>query len=136
MTDDETMTEIAPGILAGGRVRRVLKSGDPRDTDYLEAQEWIKDLRSRLSHIRGELEDVGRVEAMFEHDRRCNDVAGAMTLALIALNGLISGDRSFATTAERKRALWEDVAANPDDYVIEDGESWDWRPLGIFKRGG
>lgn len=130
----DEMTQLAPGISTPQRVRRVLRSGDPRDTDYLDAQDWIKSIRSRLVSIRGELEDIGKIEAMFEHDRRCNDVAGTMSLALIALHTLIDGDRSFAYRAERSRALWEDVAANPDNYVIKDEESWDWRPLGIFKR--
>lgn len=117
-------------------VTRILQSGDPRGEDYRAAQEWVVEIRSRLSHIRGELEDIGRIEAYFTHDRLCDDVAGSLSLALIALYGLVEGERSFKARAERVDALWADVAAKPDDYTIRDGRSWDWRPLGIFKRGG
>lgn len=115
---------------------RILQSGDPRGEDYRAAQEWVDDVRGRLVDIRGELEDIGRIEAYFTHDRRCNDVAGSLTLALIALHGLVEGERSFKAKADRVDALWADVAANPDDYRVDDGRSWEWRPLGIFKRGG
>ena len=116
------------------RIRRVLKSGDPRGTDLREAQDWLEDIRSRLSHIRGELEDIGRIEAYMPHDRMADKVAGTLTLALIALHQLVDGDRSFEVRAEGSDKLWADVAANPEAYAIEDGESWKWRPLGIFKR--
>lgn len=119
------------------RVRRVLREGDPRGDDYRNADVWVRDIRSRLSHIRGELEDIGRIEASFEHDRTCNDVAGALTLALVSLHRLVDGsDRSFTSRAARSDALWADVRANPDNYVIEEGSSWKWRPWGIFKQGG
>lgn len=118
-------------------VRRVLKSGNPRGDDYRDAEKWIEDIRSRLSHIRGELEDVGRIETMMEHDRLCNKVAGSLTLALIALHSLCdNGERSFSSKANHSDELWADVRRNPDRYVIEDGESWEWRPWNIFKRGG
>lgn len=129
------------------RVRRVLRDGDPRGDDYRDAGEWVEDIRSRLSHIRGELEDVGRIEAVSEHDRSCKDVAGALTLAISSLYRLVEGERSFGRRAERVDALWADVRADPDAYVIEPGttlakrgqeadQPWEWRPWGIFKRGG
>lgn len=118
------------------RVRRILHSGDPRGDDFRDAAKWAKDIRSRLVHLRGELEDLGRIEATLRHDRMCDNVAGSLTLALVALYGLVEGERSFAARAERSDALWADVAADPDAFVIKDERSWDWRPLGIFKRGG
>jgi hypothetical protein len=127
---------VTESLLPPARVRRVLRSGDPRGDDYRAAQEWVVDIRSRLAHIRGELEDVGRIETMLPHDRLCDKVAGSLTLALIALHQLEQGDRSLGTRAARVDELWADVAANPDAYKIEDGESWPWRPFGIFKRGG
>lgn len=127
---------MSDSLIDARRVRRVLHSGDPRGDDWREAQKWIGNIRSRLSHIRGELEDLGRIEAQFPHDRLCGDVAGTLTLALIALHQLEDGARSFDMRAARADELWADVAANPDHYVIKDGRSWDWRPLGIFKRGG
>src|SRR4051812_29137374 len=66
-------------------VTRVLHSGNPRGEDYRAAEKAIKDIRERLSHIRGELEDLGRIEASLPHDRRCNDIAGTLTLTLIVL---------------------------------------------------
>lgn len=119
------------------KIRRVLYSGQPRGVDYRNAQAWVNDIRSRLGHIRGELEDVGRIEALFRHDRRCNDVAGALSLAIIALHVLVEGERSFEARAERVDELWERAAARPDDFVIREGDGdWEWRPLGIFERGG
>lgn len=129
------------------RVRRVLRDGDPRGDDYRDAGEWVEDIRSRLSHIRGELEDVGRIEAVSEHDRTCKDVAGSLTLAISSLYRLVEGERSFGRRAERVDALWADVRNDPDAYVIEPGttlakrgqaadQPWEWRPWGIFKRGG
>ncbi len=115
---------------------RVLHSGDPRGDDYREAQKWVKDIRSRLSHIRGELEDIGRIEAYLPHDRMADKVAGSLTLAIIALYQLEHGEGSFEARAERSDALWADVAANPDAFVIKDGKTWEWRALNIFKRGG
>lgn len=120
------------------KARRVLNSGDPRGDDYRNAEEWVEDIRSRLSHIRGELEDIGRIEAMMEHDRLCKNVAGSLTLALIALYRFCddSDTRSFSARADHADELWADVRRNPVKYVIQDGESWDWRPLDIYKRGG
>jgi hypothetical protein len=115
---------------------RVLHSGDPRGDDYREAEKAVRDIRSRLVHIRGELHDLGKIEASFPHDRLCDNVAGSLTLALIALFQFIDGDRSFSTRADKIDALWADVAANPDRYTIKDGATWDWRPSGIFRRGG
>lgn len=121
----------------GRRVRRVLHSGDPRADDLRAAGEWVAEIRSRLVHIRGELEDIGRIEASFPHDRMCDKVAGSLTLAISALHQFVDGgERSFENRAVRTDELWADVAANPDAYVIEDGSTWDWRPRGIFKRGG
>lgn len=128
-------------------VRRVLKEDDPRGDDYREAADWVEDIRSRLSHIRGELEDIGRIEAVSEHDRSCNNVAGSLTLAIRSLYDLVQGERSFRARAERLDELWADVEANPDAYVIEPGttiakrgqaeeQPWEWKPWGIFKRGG
>lgn len=147
LSDQSGLTQIAPGVAVSGPVRRVLKSGDPRGDDYREAQAWVNDIRSRLVQIRGELHDVGRIEAISKHDRTCEDVAGALTLAIRSLYDLLDGERSFAARAEREDALWADVAVNPDAYVIEDGttlarrgqkseQPWEWKPLGIFKRGG
>lgn len=115
---------------------RVLHSGDPRGEDYRATQEWTVDIRSRLSHIRGELEDIGRIQSMFPHDRLPDRVAGTLTLCLMALYELVEGPRSFAATADRLDELWADVARNPKSYTIRDGETWEWRPWGIFKRGG
>jgi hypothetical protein len=125
-----------------GKVRRILYSSHPTGDDLRDAEAWVRDVRSRLSHIRGELEDIGRIESASRHDSLCNKVAGSLTLALIALHGLMDdGDRSFGERAKRLDALWEDVRANPDNYVIQDAEReerfrWKWRPLGIFERGG
>lgn len=134
MTDE--LTQIAPGVAVSGRVCRVLKDGDPKGDDLREAQQWVEDIRSRLVEIRGELEDIARIEAYFPHDSLCGKVAGSMTLALIALHKLVDGESSFATRAERSDELWADAAENPDAYVIEDGETWGWRPWGIYKKGG
>lgn len=117
-------------------VQRILRSGDPRGDDLRNAGEWVAEIRSRLSHIRGEIEDVGRIESAYRDDRVCEKVAGTLTLCLSALYGLEHGERSFEARAERADALWADVATNPDAYKIEDGSTWDWRPWGIFKRGG
>jgi hypothetical protein len=128
-------------------IRRVLREGDPRGADYRDAAEWVEDIRNRLAHIRGELEDIGRIEAISEHDRSCKDVAGALTLAISSLHRLVEGERSFRRRAEQVDALWADVAADPDGFVIEPGttlakrgqaveQPWEWRPLGIFERGG
>lgn len=124
----------APVVAEEVRWRRVIHSGDPRSTDHLAAREWIQDIRSRLSHIRGELEDIGRLEATFPHDRMCDKVAGSLTLALIALYPLAEGERSFAARAERSDELWAEIAADPDAFIVKDGASWDWRPRRIFKR--
>lgn len=118
------------------RVRRVLHSGDPRGDDYRDAEAWIRDIRSRLVHIRGELEDVARIEASFPHDSLCAKVAGATTLSILALYQLLEGDRSFSHRADLADKLWEDARADPDGYIIEDGATWKWRPSNIFKRGG
>lgn len=118
------------------RIRRVLHSGDPRGADYLAAEEWAIDIRSRLVQLRGELEDLGRIEARFEHDRLCGKVAGSLTLAIIALHSLQDGERSFGVKGKRADALWAEAARDPDAHKIVDGTSWDWRALGIFKRGG
>lgn len=143
-----TRIQAAPGVaVSGRRVWRILKAGDPRGDDYREAEAWVKDIRSRLVHIRGELHDVGRIEAISERDRTCEDVAGALTLAIRSLYDLLDGERSFGASAERLDALWADVEANPDAYVIEEGttmakrgqksdQPWEWKPWGIFKRGG
>lgn len=115
---------------------RILRSGDPRGDDYREAQEWAKNIRSRLVHMRGELEDLGRIEAYLQHDRLCDKIAGSLTLAIIALHSLTEGERSFTAKAERADALWADVARDPASYRVDEGRSWDWRALNIFKRGG
>lgn len=118
----------------GEGARRVLRSGDPKGDDFRNAHEWVRDIRSLLVGIRGELEDIGKIEASFPHDRLCNKVAGSLTLALIALHRLVEGDRSFVARANNSDGLWADVAANPSRYIIEDGSTWDWRPNGIFVR--
>lgn len=147
MNEKHHMVEVSPGVYVPRSARRVLRSGDPRGDDYREAEAWVRNIRSRLSHIRGELRDIGRIEAISEHDRTCEDVAGALTLALVSLHRLVDGERSLGLRAERQDALWADVEANPDAYVIEEGttmakrgqkadQPWEWKPLGIFKRGG
>lgn len=118
------------------RIRRILHSRDPRGEDYRNAQEWVEEIRSRLGHIRGELHDIGRIEASFPHDRLCDEVAGSLSLAIIALHRLVEGERSFNHRADKVDELWEAVAALPEDYLIKDDSSWDWRPWGIFKRLG
>lgn len=129
------------------RWRRVLHADDPKGSDYRDAAEWVEDIRSRLAHIRGELEDIGRIEAISEHDRSCNDAAGALSLVIRSLYDLVEGRRSFKARAEHVDALWAAVEADPDGYVIEPGttlakrgqkedQPWEWRPWGIFKRGG
>ena len=121
---------------------RVLYSSHPTGDDLRDAEEWVRDVRSRLSHIRGELKDIGRIEASLRHDSLCDKASSSITLILIALHGLMDDSgRSFGERAKRVDALWEDVRANPGGYVIEDAERedrfrWDWRPLNIFKRGG
>lgn len=119
-----------------GVTRRVLRADDPRGDDYRNAEAWVRDIRSRLAHIRGELEDIGRIESWLEHDRLCNDAAGTVTLLLIALHSLLEGERAFHVRAASLDALWADVESNPANYVIEAGESWPWKPRGIYKRGG
>lgn len=106
---------------------RILHSGDPRGPDYRAAAEKVSDIRSRLSQIRRELNDLGKIEAMFPHDRLCDDVAGTMSLALIALYSLLDGRRSFEDRADTLDELWDDVAKNPKNYRIEDGQTWDWQ---------
>lgn len=134
------MSDVTPkaseSLVAAPRWRRALRSGDPRGDDLREAQGWVKEIRSRLVHIRGELEDIGRIEAVSPHDSTCVNVAGALTLAISALYSLTNGERSFKDRAERTDELWADVAANPDDYEVRDGSTWKWQPWGIYKRGG
>lgn len=118
----------------GEGARRVLHAGDPRAEDFEAALERVTNIRSRLTQIRGELEDLGRIESSLESDRMATAVAGTLTLAISYLYGLQKGDRSFGRRAERSRELWCDVAANPASYVIKEGRTWDWRPSRVLGR--
>lgn len=141
--NDEGMKQIAPGVHVPARTRRVLKAGDPKGDDYRDAMLWIADIRSRLAHIRGELGDAGKLEAISERDRIATNAQGGLTLVIRALHDT---QQKLKDSATRVDELWADVEANPDAYVIEDGvtlakrgqkaeQEWDWKPSGIFKRG-
>lgn len=118
------------------RVRRVLSSDEPRGDDLREAEAWIREVRSRLVHIRGELEDIGRIEARFPPDSLCRMASGTLTLVLIAIHQLVEGERSFGARAKREDDLWAQADADPDGFVVREGTDWDWRPLAIYPRGG
>lgn len=104
------------------RVRRVVYEDDPREADYLAALNEVREIRTELSHLRSRLRDLSKVETPMWSDSLSVEVAGTMTLAIIALHTLEIGDRSFAQKARRSRELWADVGANPDDYVVKEGK--------------
>lgn len=116
------LTEIASGVAVSGRTRRVLYEGDPREDDYLEMQREAESIRRALADVRRRLEVLGRRETHFWFDSVCVKVAGALTLGVGALYGLVVGERSFAARAQRSRELWEKVEQDPDAFLIKPGK--------------
>lgn len=106
-------------------VRRVLYADDPRKKDYLAARDEVHAIRMELSRLRHRLRELARTEALFWFDASANDAAGALSLVIVSLHRLEEGDRSFTSRAERAGALWADVEARPDAYLIEPGTSRD-----------
>lgn len=107
------------------RVRRILREDSPRAEDYERADAEVRAIRSELSALRHRLRELARVETELWFDATCNDAAGALSTAIVALYRLedASDDHSFTKKAERSRTLWADVEANPEHYVIEAGRS-------------
>lgn len=116
------------------RVRRVLHAGNPREPDYLEAQKAVKEIRSDLARLRHRLEQLQRIETDYAHDSQALRASGAVHCAIVTLADLENGAGSFAERAVGSKRLWEDAAADPEGYVIEEGSSgfaphseWKWR---------
>lgn len=101
-------------------VRRVLYADAPREQDFLDAAEEVKAIRTELGRLRSRLEKVGNIEAEFWFDRIATKVAGALTIAIMALYSLVEGESSLIRRAENSRKLWADAEAHPDLYIIEE----------------
>lgn len=97
---------------------RVIHEDSPREGDYMAALAEVDAIRSELSQLRQRLREVADVETYYWRDSTAHDVAGGLTLAIHVLHSLCVGERSFRHKAELSKALWEDIEAHPDKYVL------------------
>lgn len=119
--------EIAPGVSVPAGARRILYDGDPKEAEYLSAYREADAIRTELSGLRHRLimlsltVDRGQIPS----DSDTLAVAGTIMAAIVLLHSLVDekDDRNFRARAERSKALWDDVAENPGDYVVKEGKS-------------
>lgn len=143
-TEEKKMT--ARDIARANRSGRVLYEDDPTEEDYLRAQKIVEEVRSELSHARSRLrglyfgyelvpkeEGGGRILRDIPQVDRGHTptdsislmLSGALDAAIMALYNLQEGDRSFKGSAMGIKALWEDLEANPENYVLRESREKD-----------